>query len=82
MLARLVQTDFVAVEGGTQYLSTLTIGSTLPVLGRLLNALAFRAIFTEAMGRAWLKHNIEEVGLLEHIIPRAQAEQRQLAVSP
>jgi hypothetical protein len=74
--------DFVAVEGGTQYLSTLTIGSTLPVLGRLLNALAFRAIFTEAMGRAWLKHNIEEVGLLEHIIPRAQAEQRQLAVSP
>ncbi len=74
--------DFVAVEGGTQYLSTLTIGSSLPILGRLFNAFAFRAIFTEAMGRAWLKHNIEEVGLLEHIIPRAQAEQRQLAASP
>jgi hypothetical protein len=65
--------DFVAVEGGTRYLSTLTIGSTLPLIGKLFNAVVRRTIFTEAMGRAWLKHNIEEVGLLEHIIPRARA---------
>jgi hypothetical protein len=62
--------DFIAVDGGTQYVSTLTIGSTFPVLGRILNELIRRAVFPETMGHAWLKHNVEEVGLLEHIIPR------------
>ena len=61
--------DFVEVEGGARYLSTLTIGSDAPLVGRLFNTFAFRLMFDEAMGRAWLKHNIEEVGLLEHIIP-------------
>lgn len=61
--------DFIAVGGGTQYVSTLTIGSSLPLIGSLLNAGICRVVFTEAMGRAWLKHNVEEVGLLEHIIP-------------
>ena len=65
--------DFVAVEGGTQYLSTLTIGSTLLFIGKLFNAVALQCLFTEAMGRAWLQHNVEEVGLLEHIIPDIHA---------
>ncbi len=62
--------DFLAVEGGTRYVSTLTIGTDLPGLRRLLNPLLHRYVFTEAMGRAWMKHNIEEVGLLEHLLPR------------
>jgi hypothetical protein len=61
--------DFAAVDGGTQYLSTLTIGTSLPGLRAVLNPLIHRAIFPEAMGLAWLRHNVEEVGLLEHIIP-------------
>jgi hypothetical protein len=68
--------DFTAVDGGTQYVSTLTIGSTLPLFGRILNRLIRRAVFSEAMGRAWLKHNVEEVGLLEHIIPRIYPDDR------
>jgi hypothetical protein len=62
--------DFAAVDGGTQYASTLTIGTTFPWLRSVLNPLIHRAIFSEAMGYAWLQHNVEEVGLLEHIIPR------------
>ena len=62
--------DFVAVAGGTRYLSTLTIGSAMPGLGRVFNLIVHRAIFSETMGRAWLKHNVEEVGALEHLIPR------------
>jgi hypothetical protein len=62
--------DFSEMDGGTRYVSTLTIGTALPVLRAVLNPAVHRMIFTEAMGRAWLKHNIEEVGLLEHIIPR------------
>lgn len=77
--------DFAAVEGGTQYVSTLTIGITLPLLAGPLNQLIRRTIFTEAMGNAWLKHNVEEVGLLEHIIPRAYTDGHldlELAPSP
>lgn len=62
--------DFAAVDGGTQYVSTLTIGTAIPWLSPVLNPLIHRALFPEAMGHAWLRHNVEEVGLLEHIIPR------------
>lgn len=62
--------DFADAGGGTRYISTLTIGTSLPVIGRILNRLVHDMVFTEAMGRAWLRHNVEEVGLLEHIIPR------------
>jgi hypothetical protein len=61
--------DFIAVEDGTLYRSTLTIGIGGGLVGRAVNPLIHRFAFTEAMGRAWLRHNIEEVGLLEHIIP-------------
>lgn len=61
--------DFIAVEGGTQYVSALTIGTALPLLRAVLNPIVHRALFTEAMGHAWLRHNVEEVGLLEHIVP-------------
>lgn len=61
--------DFSAVPGGTLYVSRLTIGSALPLLARPLNGAIRQALFSEAMGRAWLTHKVEEVGLLEHIIP-------------
>lgn len=62
--------DFIAAEGGTLYRSTLTVGIGLPVLGPMVNPLIHRLAFPEAKGRAWLRHNVEEVGLLEHIVPR------------
>jgi hypothetical protein len=62
--------DFARADAGTRYVSTLTIGSAVPAVRTLLNPLIHHALFTEAMGRAWLRHNIEEVGLLEHILPR------------
>jgi hypothetical protein len=61
--------DFLPIEGGTQYVSALTIGIALAGVGRILNPLLHATLFTEAMGRAWLRHNVEEVGLLEHIVP-------------
>jgi hypothetical protein len=62
--------DFIEASGGTQYVSTLTIGTDLPGLRSILNQLLHSLVFPEAMGRAWLKHNVEEVGLLEHLLPR------------
>jgi hypothetical protein len=61
--------DFIAADGGTRYVSMLRIGISVPGLCHLINPLIYRFIFPEAMGRAWLKHNIEEVGLLEHMLP-------------
>lgn len=62
--------DFIAVRGGTQYVSRLTVGVDIPMLSRSVNRFIHTVIFTEAMGHGWLRHNIEEVGLLEHILPR------------
>jgi hypothetical protein len=62
--------DFAAVDGGASYFSTLTIGASFPVVRNLLNPFLHRFVFTEPMGRAWLRHNVEEVGALEHIVPR------------
>lgn len=61
--------DFHPVELGTRYVSRLEVGIDIPVIGPILNPLLHTLVFPEAMGRAWLRHNVEEVGLLEHILP-------------
>jgi hypothetical protein len=65
--------DIIAAEGGTLYRSRLTIGIGVPGLCRLVNPIIHMSLFPEDMGRAWLRHNVEEVGLLEHIVPRLHA---------
>lgn len=59
---------FEAEDDGTRYANRLLIGGThgwrravTPLLGRFG--------FPDARGQAWLRHNIEEVGLLEHFLP-------------
>jgi hypothetical protein len=61
--------EFIPAAGGTLYRSTLIVGIGLPLLCHVVNPLIRRFVFSEAMGRAWLRHNVEEVGLLEHIVP-------------
>jgi hypothetical protein len=68
--------DFAVVSGGTRYVSRLTVGATTPVLAKPLNALVRPRIFSEAMSQAWFKHNVEEVGFLEHLVPHVIAESR------
>ena len=66
-LARMEYT-FEPVSGGTLYENCLIIGTSRPVL-RLANPLRVRLAFDEAHGRAWLRHNIEEVGMFENFLP-------------
>ena len=42
--------DFSAVAGGTLYVSSLTVGTTVPVLRRILNPLVHRTVFTRGHG--------------------------------
>jgi hypothetical protein len=60
---------FTPVSGGTLYRSRMTVGAEHPLVRTLLNRYVRPRIFPEAMARAWLKHNIEEVGNFEFFLP-------------
>lgn len=60
---------FERVAGGTLYRNSLTVGIPVPRQLRSVNALALSRAFDEKHGRAWLKHNVEEVGNFEHFLP-------------
>jgi hypothetical protein len=40
---------------------------------RILNSLIKRLVFDRLRGLAWIRHNIEEVGMLENILPSVYA---------
>lgn len=52
---------------GTHYVTVMDIGARSRVLAPVNHLLMRR--FPDAMARAWVKHNIEEVGQLEHLLP-------------
>jgi hypothetical protein len=65
---------FTREADGSQYDSTLIFGLA-GRLGRLINPVLQRRVFTERHAQAWLKHNVEEVGMLENMLPALYAEQ-------
>ncbi len=69
---------FTAVPDGTLYENRLLIGATHG-WRRLVTPLVQRWGFDHARGLAWLRHNIEEVGLLEHFLPALYREETGLA---
>jgi DAPG hydrolase PhiG domain len=64
---------FEETPEGTRYRSRLVLGSTLPVAGKLLNVVARKR--AAKTGKAWLKHNVEEVGNFQFFLPKLYAEQ-------
>lgn len=59
---------FERVPGGTLYENRLIIGSVAPWYA-LARPLVERFGFGAEQGRAWLRHNVEEVGMFEHFLP-------------
>jgi hypothetical protein len=64
---------FERVPAGTFYENDLTVG--LPG-ARWFNESVLPRFFPEARGRAWLLHNVEEVGNLEQFLPALIAQIR------
>jgi hypothetical protein len=64
---------FTPVAEGTLYVSQMHVGTRVIPARFLVNRLIRRRVFSEAMGRAWLKHNVEEVGNLEFFLPALYA---------
>ncbi|HEU5100935.1 MAG TPA: hypothetical protein VFU22_18035 [Roseiflexaceae bacterium] len=65
-----LQHDFIAASGGTRYQSRMLVGRDT-LFGRLFlnRRLLPWLVMSDDMGRAWLQHNIEEVGNFEHFLP-------------
>jgi hypothetical protein len=61
--------EFAEVPGGTLYKNSLTIGLTGPP-GKILNPLIKKFVFDEERGKAWIRHNVEEVGNFEFFLPQ------------
>lgn len=60
---------FTQVAGGTQYDSRMVLGSRTPIIGWIFNRFIRPLVFSDESGRAWLQHNIEEVGNFELFLP-------------
>lgn len=61
--------SFTAVKGGTLYENSMTLGPDRPIARQIFNSLVRPRIFPDHQARAWLLHNIEEVGNFEHFLP-------------
>ncbi len=63
---------FEAVAGGTRYTNWLIAGIEGP-LARIVNPALRRTMFPDDHARAWLTHNVEEVGNFEWFLPTLYA---------
>ena len=61
------------VDGGVLYRTELEIKCRAPIIGRFFTWLACRFFASEGMVRAWMIHNVEEVGESEKFIPQLYA---------
>jgi hypothetical protein len=59
---------------GASYRSCMVVGVESGPFRWPFNHMIRPRVFSDAMGTAWLTHNVEEVSMLEHILPRLYAE--------
>jgi hypothetical protein len=60
---------FERVGEGTLYKNCLIAGMRIPFVRAPFNALVRPRLLSDEMGRAWLRHNVEEVGNLQFFLP-------------
>ena len=66
--------QFIPVVNGTRYESRLLIGVDSPMGKRFFNPVIRPLFIGYEMARAWLKHNVEEVGNFEFFLPALYAK--------
>lgn len=64
---------FAPEQGGARYRSRMTVGIGSGPFRRFFNSFIRPRVFPDAMGTAWLTHNVEEVSMLENILPSLYA---------
>jgi hypothetical protein len=79
--AAAMEYKFTATPDGTLYENALIVGGDGGTLfGKLVNRLRPR-LFPDAMGHAWLLHNVEEVGNFQFFLPALYASAAPIAAS-
>lgn len=65
---------------GTHYVSVMDLGARSAVATPVNRYLTTR-VFPPAMAVAWVRHNVEEVGVLEHLLPEVLRQRPDVAAS-
>jgi len=58
---------------GASYRSRMAVGMDAGIMGKLFNDHLRPRLLSNEAATAWLTHNVEEVGMLEHILPALYA---------
>ncbi len=66
--------DFYASPDGTFYFSQMLVGADSGFGRQFINSILRPRLFSDEMGQAWLRHNVEEVGNFEHFLPALAAQ--------
>jgi hypothetical protein len=66
---------FAKDANGTRYLNTITVGFT-GWIGRWVNPFIRWFLFDAVHAKAWVKHNVEEVGNFENFLPELFRSER------
>jgi len=72
-IARLEST-FTPVKEGTLFENSIIFGPDTPLLRPFFNKIVRPQVFPDDKARAWIKHNVEEVGNYEFILPDLYAK--------
>lgn len=64
---------FGSTPEGATYHSRMIVGAATGIVRPLFNSIVRPRVFSNDMGTAWLTHNVEEVGMLEHLLPALYA---------
>jgi hypothetical protein len=64
---------YAAVAEGSSYRSRMIVGPASGMARGIFNEFVRPRLFPDEMGAAWLTHNVEEVSMLEHILPSLHA---------
>jgi len=72
-----IRHTFEATATGTRYRVVSIIGVQWPLVGGAVNGLIRRAMYPQAMLTQWERHQVEEVGMLQHFLPQLYNSQPQ-----
>lgn len=60
---------YAPVRGGVSFYAETVVGSEMPVAGPLVNWLCRPVLFSRSTADHWIRHNIEETGRTQDILP-------------
>lgn len=72
-----IQHIFESTPTGAQYRVVSIIGVEWPLIGSAVNALIRSRMYPQAMLQEWERHQVEEVGMLQHFLKALYASQPQ-----